>query len=310
MKERIIFIVGPTAVGKTQVAACLAKKINGEIISCDSMQVYKGMDILTSKPSLALRKRLPHHLIGTINPQEEYNVSKYRKAALLSAKDILKRGKSPIFSGGTGLYISMLVDGIFKAKPENKKTRTRLYKDAAAHGNKYLYKRLRQADPQAAAKIHLNDTKRIVRALEVFETMGRPISALQAERKGLIKEYDVRIYCLDMERQWLYEKINKRVDRMFRQGLVKEVRKLLKLKLSKTSRFAIGIREIKDYLEGMYDLEQAKELIKRNTRWYAKRQLTWFRKDKRIHWVQIGQVEKPESVARQISKALSADFVI
>ncbi|MCX5697887.1 MAG: tRNA (adenosine(37)-N6)-dimethylallyltransferase MiaA, partial [Candidatus Omnitrophica bacterium] len=302
--------VGPTAVGKTQVAACLAKKINGEIISCDSMQVYKGMDILTSKPSPALRKRVSHHLIGAVEPREEYNVSKYRKAALLSVKDILKRGKTPIFSGGTGLYVSMLVDGIFEAKSGNKSIRQRLYQEAKARGSAYLFKRLRKVDPQAASKIHPHDTKRIVRALEVFETMGRPISELQAERRGLANEYNVNIFCLDMPRDRLYDRINKRVDKMFRQGLVKEVRRLLKLKLSKTSRFAIGIREIKDYLEGMYDLGQAKELIKRNTRWYAKRQLTWFRKDKRIYWIKIGQGEKPESAAREIKKALSVNSAI
>ncbi|MCX5713503.1 MAG: tRNA (adenosine(37)-N6)-dimethylallyltransferase MiaA [Candidatus Omnitrophica bacterium] len=300
MAKQIIFIVGPTAVGKTAVAACLARKIKGEIISCDSMQVYKGMDILASKPSDALRKNIPHHLISVVSPQEEYNVARYRKSALFQLKDILKRGKTPIFCGGTGLYLSVLVDGIFDAKPENKKIRQRLYRQALARGSANLYKRLQKIDSRAATKIHPNDTKRIVRALEVFEATGRPISELQAERKGLADEYDVRIFCLDIERDRLYDRINKRVDKMFRLGLVKEVKKLLKLKLSRTARFAIGVREIKDYLEGRFDLEQAKELIKRNTRWYAKRQLTWFRKDERIQWLNIDIKEKPQTVAGRL----------
>lgn len=299
-RKRLVFLVGPTAVGKTGVAVALAKKINAEIISCDSMQVYKGMDLLTSKPASALRKKAKHHLIGVIAPIKEYNVSRYRKEALAKVKAILKKHKIPLFVGGTGLYLSILLDGIFKAKAQDKKIRERLYKEAEAKGGRFLYERLRQVDPPAAAKIHPNDTRRIVRSLEVYELTGQPISHLQKERKGLIDEYDVRIFCLDRERDKLYERINRRVDKMFKAGLVAEVKKLLKVNLSKTARYAIGLRELRDYFDAKTSLEEAKALIKRNSRWYAKRQLTWFRKDKRIEWVQVAPGETPKAVSQRI----------
>ena len=287
MREKIIFLVGPTAVGKTAAAVNLAKKINGEIISCDSMQIYKGMDIITSKPSKLLLKKVPHHLIGVISPIKEYDVSRYRKDALKKIKAIFKKGKVPIFVGGTGLYVAILVNGIFERKTEDLKFRARLYKEAIKRGSKKLHLRLKKIDSAAAAKIHPNDTRRIVRALEVFKTTGKPISLLQKQRSGLAKSYDVRIFCLNMEREKLYQRIDARVDKMFREGLLREVKKLLKLKLSKTARYAIGIQELKAYFDGLYDLEEAKRLIKRNSRHYAKRQLTWFRKDKRIKWIEV-----------------------
>ena len=303
-KNKIIFIVGPTAVGKTEVAVRLAGKINAEIISCDSMQVYKGMDIITSKPTPILRKKTPHHLINIVSPTREYNVSRYRQEALEKIRGVLKKGKIPLFVGGTGLYMSILVDGIFKAGPQSKSIRKRLYKEAKRLGSEYLYRRLQQVDPAAAAKIHPNDTKRIIRALEVFQICGKPISQLQKERKGLFDEYEVRFFCLNMERDKLYGRIEKRIDKMFNHGLLAEVKKLLKLRLSKTASCAIGIRELKEYLEGLYDLEEAKRLMKKNTRNYAKRQLTWFRKDKRIEWLEIGDKETPMQVAERIVEKL------
>ncbi|MFH1198914.1 MAG: tRNA (adenosine(37)-N6)-dimethylallyltransferase MiaA [Candidatus Omnitrophota bacterium] len=290
MKEKIFFLVGPTAVGKTAAAINLAKKINGEIISCDSMQIYKGMDIITSKPPKSLLKKVPHHLIGMISPIKEYDVSRYRKDALTKIKLILKKGKVPIFVGGTGLYLSILVDGIFDCQPEDAKLRERLYKEAKKSGSEKLHLRLKKIDPAAAVKIHPNDTRRIVRALEVFKVTGQPISELQKQRSGLAKDYDVRIFCLNMAREKLYQRIDARVDKMFKEGLLREVKKLFKLKLSKTARFAIGIQELKGYFEGKYDLGEAKRLMKRNSRHYAKRQLTWFRKDKRIKWVELGKL--------------------
>ncbi|MDD5154998.1 MAG: tRNA (adenosine(37)-N6)-dimethylallyltransferase MiaA [Candidatus Omnitrophica bacterium] len=304
MKKKIVFIVGPTGIGKTETAVLLAKKIKAEIVSCDSMQVYKHMDILTSKPGLKLRKLIPHHLVDIVPPAKEYNVSVYRKAAVKKIKDILKRGKVPLLAGGTGHYMSVLIDGIFKAVVADQNIRGRLYKEAARKGSGYLYESLQKIDPQAASKIHPNDVKRIVRALEVFKATGKPISELQKDRKGLSEDYDIRIFCLDTQRPRLYRRIEKRVDEMFKQGLVGEVKKLLKLKLSRTASYAIGIREIKGYLEGWYDLEEAKRLIKRNTRLYAKRQLTWFRKDKRIQWIKVGVKEKPKAIADKIFKLL------
>ena len=285
MLPRIIFLVGPTASGKTELAVKAAKKLNAEIISCDSMQIYKGMGILSSHPSGAELKKIRHHLLAQVDPGKEFNVSKYRSLALKKIKEIMGKGKLPLFVGGSGLYMSVVIDGIFKVKAEDKKVREKLYRQAIRHGSNYIYEKLLKVDPRSAAKIHPNDTKRIVRALEVFEVTGKPISELQATRRGLQDKYEIKIFGLDLTREELDRRINERVDKMFRQGLVREVKKLLKSKLSRTSRCAIGINEVKGYLDGCYSLEEAKELIKRNTRHYARRQLTWFRKDKRISWL-------------------------
>lgn len=296
-RDKIIFLVGPTAVGKSEVAVCLAKKINAEIISCDSMQIYKGMDIISSKASATLRKKVPHHLIDIISPRTEFNVSRYRQLALRKIKEIIKRKKTPLFVGGTGLYMSSLIDGIFKLKSQNKNIRKRLYKEAQNMGSQYLYRRLKTVDPEAAVKIHPNDTKRIVRALEVFEVTGKPISYLQKQRIGLTEKYEVKTFCLDAKRDKLYKRINERVEKMFSKGLEQEVKGLLRKRLSKTAAFAIGLKELKGYFDGLYDLGEAKRLMKKNTRNYAKRQLTWFRKDRRIRWIEIGENDNPATIA-------------
>ncbi|MDD5196616.1 MAG: tRNA (adenosine(37)-N6)-dimethylallyltransferase MiaA [Candidatus Omnitrophica bacterium] len=302
--NRVVFLVGPTAVGKTRIAVELARKINAEIISCDSMQIYKGMDIITSKPQAFLRKKIKHHLIGMVLPKEEYNVSKYRQEALRKIREIIRKGKTPLFCGGTGLYVSILIDGIFKARAQNPALRKKLYRQLEKYGRDYLYKKLKRLDHKAAENIHPNDIKRTIRALEVFEATGKPISGLQKEREGLSKNYDIKIFCLNMERSALYKRIDGRVDKMFRAGLLKEARRLLKKKLSKTSRYAIGLNELAGYFEGKYDLAEAKRLIKRNSRHYAKRQLTWFRKDKRIQWFNIQGKDASAKVAGRLWKEL------
>jgi tRNA dimethylallyltransferase len=305
-KPKVIFLVGPTAVGKTAVSIELAKMANAEIVSCDSMQIYRRMDILTSKPSASLRKRIPHYLVDLVSPAQDFDVSRYRREAASKIKDIISRGKTALLVGGAGLYMSMLIDGIFQVKSQNMKLREKLYKEAQALGSQRLYARLKEVDPQAASKIHPNDKKRIIRALEVFGCTGKPISQLQKLRKGLASEYDINIFCLNMERDKLYERIDRRVDDMFRQGLVKEVEGLLKLKLSRTASYAIGIRELKGYFDGGYNLEEARRLIKRNSRLYAKRQLTWFRKDKRIKWLEIGERDSPKTVAGKMLKVFDS----
>ena len=303
-KQKLIFIVGPTAVGKTEAAVILAQRLNAEIISCDSMQIYKGMDIITSKPAAALRRKVKHHLIGIIGPDREYNVSKFKREALKKIKEILKKGKTPILVGGTGLYMSILIDGIFKTKAQNKNIRERFYNQAKLMGSDYLYEKLKNVDPQAAAKIHPHDAKRIIRALEVFEITGKPISELQKLKEGLSASYDIKIFCLNMEREKLKKRINERVEKMFSKGAVNEVKKLVRRKLSKTAVSAIGIKELKGYLDGAYDLNEASRLIKRNTRAYAKRQLTWFRKDKRIKWFDLKDTETSKDIAQKIWKEL------
>ena len=265
------------------------------------------MDTVTSKPSPFLRKRIPHHLISVVSPNKEYNVSRYYKEVCRKIKEIQKRNKIPLVVGGSGLYMSILIDGIFPGASANMVIRNRLYRQAAERGCEYLYNRLKNIDPKAALKIHPHDTRRIIRALEVFETTSQPISQLQKKRKGLSEEYEIKIFGLNRKRDKLYRRIEKRVDRMFAQGLVPEIKRLLRLKLSKTARFAIGLKEIKGYLDGLYDLEEAKRLIKRNTRLYAKRQMTWFRKDKRINWIDVGDKEKPLSVANRILEELKTE---
>ena len=281
----MIFLLGPTAVGKTAFSLEAAKKLNAEIISCDSMQVYKGMDIISSKPSPAARKKIPHHLIEIIPPEKEFNAALYRGCALAAIKQILKRKKTPLFVGGSGLYAAAVLDGVFRGPGEDKLMRKKLYNQSRQKGKNYLYQRLQQFDPEAAAKIHPNDLKRVVRALEVYLKTNKPISCWQKQRQGITHRYAIKIYCLQRERNELYTRINQRVEAMFKKGLVSEVKCLLKKRLSKTASYAIGIAEIKDYLEGKHTLQEAKELIKQHSRQYAKRQLTWFRKDKRIKWL-------------------------
>lgn len=282
--QKVIFIVGPTASGKSELAYKLAQKISGEIISLDSMQIYKGMDIISAYPKKEYFKKIKHYLINEVSPVKEFSVAEYRKKALVLIEKISKQNKTPIFVGGTGLYMSIMLDGIFEGAKENPKLRAKLYKEAEKFGNEKLYKRLKKIDSLAAQKIHPNDLRRIVRALEVCLTQKVKFSELKQKRSGIWGKYNIKIFGINIDRDLLYDRIDERVSRMFKQGLVKEVKKLLKLKLSKTAQFAIGIREIKEYLDDKISLAQAKEEIAKNTRRYAKRQMTWFRKDKRIEW--------------------------
>ena len=304
-KKKIIFILGPTAIGKSEVAFYLAKKLKGEVISCDSMQVYKGMPIITSRPPSALMKKVKHHLIGTVALNNNYDASFFRRDALKKIDGIIRKGKVPIVAGGTGLYASVLINGIFEDGAKDAAIRNKLYKIADSKGCLYLHKCLKKVDPKAADKIHPNDLKRVVRALEVFKVTGKPISLLQKDRRGLKGEFDVNTFCLNMPREELYKRIGKRVDKMFSKGLVGEVKALLKKRHGKTASFAIGIKEISGYLKGFYGKEEAREMMKMNTRRYAKRQLSWFRKDKDAVWVNLKCKDTPFAISRNIWKKLS-----
>ncbi|MFH0918378.1 MAG: tRNA (adenosine(37)-N6)-dimethylallyltransferase MiaA [Candidatus Omnitrophota bacterium] len=304
LKKKIIFLLGPTGIGKSAVAISLAKKIGGQIISCDSMQLYRKMDILTSQVTSKERKKVKHHLLGVIDPGQEYNVAKYRQAALSICDKLWQKGKTPLFVGGTGLYYSIIIDGLFPAVPQDRLMRAKLEKQLKLKGSKYLYRKLAKVDGASAAKIHPNDTRRIIRALEVYLKTGTCISQLQKNRVGLGKEHQLKIFGLNSKRASLYAKIDQRVDKMFNQGLIPEVKYLLKHKLSRTARCAIGIGELKGYFEGQYSLPEAKRLIQRNSRHYAKRQLTWFRKDKRIRWVNINKTQTPAQIALKLWKKL------
>lgn len=304
LKPQLVVLTGPTAVGKTAVSIALAEKINAEVISCDSMQIYKGMDIITSKPGLKERKKVAHHLLDIVSPEKDYDVALFRKEALKKIKEVIKRKNTPLLVGGTGLYISMLVDGLFTVKAQDKSIREKLYLQLGQKGSVYLYKKLESVDKDAALKIHPNDAKRIIRALEVYEVTGKPISKLWKKRKGLASEYDLRMFCLVIPRERLYRRIDARVEEMFASGLFDEIKKLLKLNLSRTASCAIGIREMGAYLRNESTLDEAKALMQKNTRNYAKRQLTWFRKDKRLQWVEVFQGDTPAKIAGRIIKML------
>lgn len=295
-RKSIIFLVGPTAVGKTELAVRLARKIRAEIISCDSMQVYKGMDIGTQKPSHALQKKVKHYMIDILSPDKEFSVADFRRRALRLIKKIHAKGKIPLFVGGTGLYMKGLIDGLFPAPAKDLKLRKKLYKQ------KRLYERLQRIDPRTAQRIHPNDKKKIVRALEVYYSTKRPMSELKARTRPLADRFDIVIFGLNRDREKLYARINERVDRMFEQGFLDEVRRLRAKKLSLTARQAIGYKEAMEYLKGRgkgrvmvgnTDMEgtgELKDLIKKNTRRYAKRQLTWFGADRRVIWLDLNRL--------------------
>lgn len=278
----VVFLVGPTASGKTSLSLKLAKKLDAEIISCDSMCVYRDMNILTSKPTKKDRKRVKHHLVDIISPSKEFTVAEYKRLALVAIEDIFKRDKTPLFVGGSGLYVKAIVDGLFPSGKKDPAFRKRQDRLARKYGNIYLHNRLKRIDLASAKKIHPNNLRRVIRALEVYHTEKKHPSELRCKTEPL--GYKFKIFGLKVERERLYSNIDDRVEEMFRQGLVSEVKRLSKRKLSITARGALGYREVLGYLKGKYSLEDAKSLLKRNTRRFAKRQLTWFRADERILW--------------------------
>lgn len=285
----VIFITGPTGAGKTGISVKLAKKINGEIICCDSMQIYKGMDILTAQPSKKETAAIKHHLFSIKKPTENFSVAQYRKLALKKITEIHNRGKTPVFVGGTGLYAQALIDGLFHSPKEDVKLRKKLYAYTEKYGSNKLYAKLKKIDPVTAEKIHPNDIRRIVRALEIYKSTGKRMSVLKkTTRGGIWGLYDVKIFCFYYkDRSVLYGRINKRVDVMFNSGLINEVKRLIRMRLSKTAMQALGIKQLQGYLNGEYDLESAKDLLKKETRRYAKRQISWFRRDKRVKWAAL-----------------------
>ena len=281
----VLFIVGPTSSGKTAVAASLAEKMNGEIISCDSMQVYKDMDVITRVPGKDLLSRIPHHLVRSISPEEEYSAARFVEEASSLIESIISKGKTPIITGGTGLYMKSLLDGIFSSPPKDEDLREELQKEAEEGGGERLHERLKKIDPETAEKLHSNDLRRIIRALEVYELTGETIYEKKKESEGIESKYDCRIFGMQLPRDILYERIDRTVEEMFSEGLVELVKGLRSRSLSKTAGKALGIKEVSDLLDGKVDRGEAQEELKKNTRRYAKRQLTWFRADGRIQWI-------------------------
>lgn len=304
MKKQIIFLVGPTGVGKTNVAIELAKRLNAEIISCDSMQVYRHMNILTNCPPKAIRRIIPYHLVNIIDPSEEYSAADFRRNAMGLVKEIHSRKKIPLIVGGTGLYVRALIDGLFDSPKADKELRAKLLLKEENCGSGTLYKELKTVDPDAALKIHPNDLRRIVRALEVFYQTKIPISKLRKETKGLGFEYDIYIFGLRLPLEQLYARIDKRLDEMFKADVVNEVKALAVQPLGRTAIFALGFKELKGYLDGDYSLQETKDLIRHNTYGYAKRQLTWFKADRRIKWLNVSDDSSACEIADRIWNGL------
>ncbi len=288
--KQVIVIVGPTASGKTKLSIELAKRLDGEIISADSMQVYKYMDIGTAKPKADEMQGIKHYLVDEILPNQEFNVVRFKELAEKYLEEIIEKDKQPVIAGGTGLYISSLVNNINFSETEcDWELRKQLSSEAEKKGPGYIYEKLKQLDPEAAAAIHPNNVKRVIRALEVLLQTQKPISYHNEKSREIPPKYKYIMLGLTIERDKLYDRINKRVDMMLENGLVNEVRRLVELGFSDsiTSMQGIGYKEILYYLRNEITLEEATELIKRESRRYAKRQLTWFRRINEIKWFSI-----------------------
>jgi len=287
-KLKLVVITGPTAVGKTKLSIELAKQIGGEIISADSMQVYKYMNIGTDKISPDKMGGVPHHLIDFLDPHEDFNVFTFQKLVKEAIADIASRGKVPIIVGGTGFYIqAVLYDIDFTETDEDESYRHELEERARAEGVHVLHEELKAVDPESAIAIHENNSKRVIRALEYYKKTGKKISQHNTEQHARTSPYDFKYFVLTDDRSVLYERIEKRVDQMIEEGLESEVKKLLAMDIPKdaTSMQGLGYREMIGFLEGEYDLERAVYLIKRNTRHFAKRQLTWFKRERDVIWI-------------------------
>ncbi len=305
---RLIAIVGPTAVGKTGAAIELALRINGEIISCDSMQVYRGLDIGTAKADLKERELVSHHLIDVAEIDEDYNVARYQREARKAIDEIAARGKVPILVGGTGLYYQALVDDYqFYPMESKQNVRNKWNNVIREYGLEKAYNHLLDIDPVYAGKISANDQKRIIRALEVFELTGKPFSLQQKKRTGA---YDLAAVGLDMDRSYLYKRIEERVDDMLNRGWIEEVECLMNrhFKSDSNALQALGYQQIIWYLKGLLSRDEMVREIKKETRNYAKRQLTWFKRDRRIHWIKIENWHKNEMIVEKIFHHLEGQF--
>jgi len=289
-KNMVLFIVGPTAIGKTRLAIKLAKRIKGEIISCDSMQIYKRMDILSQAPSAAEMGRVKYHLVKSVDPKKEYSAAIFKKKAGKLINSIIKRKKIPIIVGGSGLYAKALIDGLFPSPEPDAKFRNKMQRLVNDQGSKELYKKLVMVDPDAAKKIHPNDARRIIRALEIYHSTGRTMTELKNNTKGLKDDFNIKIFGFTGPRELIYSNIDLRVEEMFKKGAAREVERLKRNILSKTAQAVLGYKEISGYLNGDYGMDEAIDIVKMNTRRYAKRQLTWFRADDRIRWFDVSRM--------------------
>ena len=297
MKQPLIVLTGPTAVGKTSLSISLAKAVNGEIISADSMQVYKKMDIGSAKIRPEEMQGIPHYLVDVLEPEEEFHIVKFQQMAKKAMEDIYSRGKIPILVGGTGFYIQAVTKDIdFTEAQQENDYRKELEALAEEKGGEHLHEMLRKVDPVSADAIHAHNVKRVIRALEFYHQNGSPISAHNEEQKQHESPYNLAYFVLNMPRELLYERIDLRVDQMMKEGLLEEVSRLKEEGCHRgmVSMQGLGYKEILAYLDGEYPLEEAVRVLKRDTRHFAKRQLTWFRREQEVIWVNKDQFSYQE----------------
>lgn len=294
LKKPLIILTGPTAVGKTELSIQLANAVNGEIISADSMQVYKEMDIGSAKIKPEEMKGIKHYLVDEIDPKEEFNVVRFQQMAKNAMEIIYQKGKIPVVVGGTGFYIqALLYDIDFTDTTEDIKYRNELEQLAEEKGNDYLHAILRSVDPKAAEEIHANNRKRVIRALEYNRETGKQISKHNEEQRQKASPYQFAYFVLNRNRSSLYERIDQRVDMMMKQGLLEEVKHLADRGCTSdmVSMKGLGYKEVLDYLDGVYSLEETIRIIKRDTRHFAKRQITWFKRERDVNWINLDTEE-------------------
>jgi len=303
---RALFLIGQTASGKGAAGLVLARRLGAEIISLDSMKVYRGMDVGTATPSPERRRAVRHHMIDVADPHEHFSTALYVAGAERAVEDITSRGAVPLFVGGTALYLKAITEGLFEGPPADPALRARLRAEAAEHGVPALHERLACVDPAAAEKIHPNDLRRVERALEVYEKTGSPISELQTQFGRRNERYDATLMGLRREKADLHDRIGRRVDAMMAGGLLDEVRRLSSgpQPLGKEASQALGYRELLGHLNGEISLEQAVERIKLHTRQFAKAQMTWFKRIPGLHWFDVAPDEEPEHVAERLAEFL------
>ncbi len=299
-RQPLLVVAGPTASGKTSLAIALAKALDGEVISADSMQVYGDIPIATACPTVAERDGVPHHLLGHVSLDEAYNVARYAEEARTAVADVASRKKLPILCGGTGLYIAAVTDNVRYASQDDKRAamlRQRLQEEAAVEGDEAMWQRLRAVDPDLADKLHIHDRGRVLRAIEIFELTGVTMSEWHRRQKAEPSPYDVTMIVLDFhDRSRLYDRIDRRVDVMMRQGLLEETAAVVRLE-APTAEQAIGCKELRPYFNGECTLSEALEVMKRRSRQYAKRQLSWFRRIETATVLYVDEYDTAEELA-------------
>lgn len=311
--EPVIVIVGPTASGKTKLSIELAGRISGSIVSADSMQIYRYMDIGTAKPDAVEMSGIRHYMLDEVDPDENFSVARYRECALGYISRIISEGKRPIVAGGTGLYINSLIYNInFSETICDEDLRESLRKEAQDKGNRFIYEKLLSIDPEAASRIHENDTKRIIRAIEVYEHTKKTISEHIKESRQEPSPYRYIVFGLDWDREKLYARIEKRIDKMLEDGLADEVKRLVYMGYDRggTAMQGIGYKEVLDYLKGSRTFEETVYILKRDTRHYAKRQMTWFRRIEGINWLRVDENSDFGELSEKIIRECIATYGI